>query len=87
MDLPSSAFIVFPSFLTRSESLHSIKYDGSNHRVLLRRNDFLHEPDSVVISKDHVIWTDRETSSLVWVSFADYMCIYNLCLTVFRSVA
>lgn len=51
----------------RSQSLHSLKYDGSDHKVVLSDHPFLREPDSLAVYNEYVIWTDKMTNSLIWV--------------------
>ncbi|KAL3855399.1 hypothetical protein ACJMK2_014610 [Sinanodonta woodiana] len=54
----------------RSESMHSVTYDGKDHR-LLRKGEYLAEPESIAIYRDNVIWTDSVTSSILQVSKRD----------------
>lgn len=50
----------------RSQSLHSIKYDGSDHKVLLADHHYLREPDSLAIRDDKILWVDKVSNTLLW---------------------
>ncbi|KAH3747628.1 hypothetical protein DPMN_182056, partial [Dreissena polymorpha] len=52
----------------RSESLHKVSYDGTGHVVLLRNHERLQDPGSLTVYGDHVLWTDTQSSSIIWVS-------------------
>ena len=54
-------------FCCRSDSIHTINYDGSDHRIILRKHDFLSHPFAISVFGIHVYWTDWRTNSLVQV--------------------
>ena len=51
----------------RSDSIHTINYDGSDHRVILHGHEFLSHPFAISVFGLHVYWTDWRTNSLVQV--------------------
>ena len=52
----------------RSDSIHTINYDGSDHRIILHGHEFLSHPFAISVFGIHVYWTDWRTNSLVQVS-------------------
>ncbi|XP_013411103.1 prolow-density lipoprotein receptor-related protein 1 [Lingula anatina] len=49
----------------RSDSINTVKYDGSDLREVLRGHDFLSHPFAVSIFASKVYWTDWRTNALV----------------------
>ncbi|XP_052812410.1 low-density lipoprotein receptor 1-like [Mya arenaria] len=52
----------------RSQSLHVINYDGTGHVQLLSDHEHLGDPGSLAVHGDHVLWTDVNSNSIVWVN-------------------
>ncbi|XP_045178512.2 low-density lipoprotein receptor-related protein 2-like [Mercenaria mercenaria] len=50
----------------RSQSLHSIKYDGSDHKVLLSNHPYLKDVDRLVLHEGHILWVDKISRALIW---------------------
>ena len=48
----------------KSDSIHSIKYDGSDYREILRGHELLTHPFSISIFGNYVYWTDWRTNSV-----------------------
>ena len=49
----------------RSDSIHSTKYDGSDHHEILRSGQFLSHPFAISVFGNYVYWTDWRTNSIV----------------------
>ena len=52
----------------RSDSIHTVKYDGSDLRQILKGHEFLSHPFAISLFGNYVYWTDWRTNSLVRVS-------------------
>ena len=49
----------------RSDSIHSTRYDGSDHHEILRGDAHLSHPFSVAVFESHIFWTDWRSSSVL----------------------
>ena len=49
----------------RSDSVNTVRYDGSDPRVVLRGGEYLSHPFSVALFESHVFWTDWRTGAVV----------------------
>ncbi|KAL3854930.1 hypothetical protein ACJMK2_014165, partial [Sinanodonta woodiana] len=49
----------------RSESVHSIKYDGSDYRLILKDHKDMSHPFAISLFGIHFYWTDWSTNSVV----------------------
>ena len=49
----------------RADSIHSSKYDGSDHREILRNSVYLSHPFSITIFESDVYWTDWRSSDVI----------------------
>ncbi len=49
----------------RADSVHSARYDGSDHREIVRNSEYLSHPFSITLFGAHVYWTDWRTAA-VW---------------------
>ncbi|KAK3082618.1 hypothetical protein FSP39_000605 [Pinctada imbricata] len=49
----------------RSDSIHTIKYDGSDHRTILRGNENIRHPFAITLFGNHVYWTDWGSNALL----------------------
>ncbi|XP_002138212.3 prolow-density lipoprotein receptor-related protein 1 isoform X1 [Drosophila pseudoobscura] len=49
----------------KSKSISSIKYDGSEHHVVLRQPDILSHPFAISVFENYVYWTDWRTMSVI----------------------
>ena len=49
----------------RSDSIHSSRYDGSDHHEIIRGDSHLSHPFSVAVFESHIFWTDWRSSSLL----------------------
>ena len=49
----------------RSDSIHSSRYDGSDHHEIIRGDSHLSHPFSVAVFESHIYWTDWRSSSLL----------------------
>ena len=49
----------------RSDSIHSTKYDGTDHHEIIRGNAHLSHPFSVAVFESHIYWTDWRSSSVL----------------------
>ncbi|XP_034653858.1 prolow-density lipoprotein receptor-related protein 1 isoform X1 [Drosophila subobscura] len=49
----------------KSKSISSIKYDGSEHHVVLRQPDILSHPFAISVFENYVYWTDWRTTSVI----------------------
>lgn len=58
--------------IVRSDSIHSIMYDGSDLREIMRGHEFLSHPFAIGIFGNFMYWSDWRTSSLVMVG--DVLC-------------
>ena len=53
----------------RSESIHTVKYDGSDLRQILKSHEFLPHPFAISLFGNYLYWTEWRTNSLVRVSY------------------
>ncbi|XP_035218425.1 low-density lipoprotein receptor-related protein 1-like isoform X2 [Stegodyphus dumicola] len=49
----------------RSDSIHTITYDGDDHREVLRSHESLSHPFSIALFSNYVYWTDWRTNSVL----------------------
>ena len=49
----------------RSDSINTVRYDGSDLRVVLKGGKYLSHPHSVTTFESHVFWTDWRTGAVV----------------------
>ena len=49
----------------RSDSIHTARYDGSDHREILRGHETLSHPFAIALFDNHVYWTDWRTNSVI----------------------
>lgn len=49
----------------RSDSVHTARYDGSDHREVLRGHETLSHPFAITLFGNHVYWTDWRTNSVI----------------------
>ena len=49
----------------RADSIHSSKYDGSDHREILRNKAYLSHPFSITLFESAVFWTDWRSMDVV----------------------
>ena len=49
----------------RSDSIHTTRYNGEDHREIARGHQFLSHPFSLAVFESHVYWTDWRSSSVV----------------------
>ncbi|XP_059139258.1 prolow-density lipoprotein receptor-related protein 1-like [Physella acuta] len=49
----------------RSDSIHTITYDGDNYQLVLKSNEQLNHPFSLTVFGNYVYWTDWRFNSLV----------------------
>ncbi|XP_029850375.2 prolow-density lipoprotein receptor-related protein 1 [Ixodes scapularis] len=49
----------------RSDSVHTSRYDGSDHREVLRGHETLSHPFAITLFGSHVYWTDWRTNSVI----------------------
>ncbi|KFD53736.1 hypothetical protein M513_05441 [Trichuris suis] len=49
----------------KTDSIHTVDYDGRDHHLVLSGNDFLSHPFAISIFEDFVYWTDWRVSSIV----------------------
>ncbi|KAH9498800.1 Exosome complex protein, partial [Bulinus truncatus] len=49
----------------RSDTIHCVLYDGSDHRLILTSNAALNHPFSLTVFEHHVYWTDWRNNTLV----------------------
>ncbi|BET02800.1 low-density lipoprotein receptor [Nesidiocoris tenuis] len=49
----------------RSDSIHSVDYDGGDHKVVLKGHDLLSHPFAISLYGMHVYWTDWRSNSVL----------------------
>lgn len=49
----------------RSDSIHTTKYDGSDHREVMRNHEMLSHPFAISLFENYVYWTDWRSNSVV----------------------
>lgn len=49
----------------KSHSIHTTKYDGSDHHEVMRHPDVLTHPFAITLFENYVYWTDWRTNSVV----------------------
>ncbi|RWS16456.1 hypothetical protein B4U79_10678 [Dinothrombium tinctorium] len=49
----------------RSDSIHTVKYDGSDHHEILRGHELLTHPFAIALFENYVYWTDWRTNSVI----------------------
>ncbi|XP_067123645.1 low-density lipoprotein receptor-related protein 1 isoform X3 [Centruroides vittatus] len=49
----------------RSDSIHSTKYDGTDHHEILRGHETLSHPFAIALFDNYVYWTDWRTNSVI----------------------
>nr|XP_008195317.2 PREDICTED: LOW QUALITY PROTEIN: prolow-density lipoprotein receptor-related protein 1 [Tribolium castaneum] len=49
----------------RSDSIHTTKYDGSEHHEVMRNHETLSHPFAIALFENYVYWTDWRTNSVV----------------------
>ena len=49
----------------RADSIHSSKYDGSDHREIMRNSAYLSHPFSITLFESDVYWTDWRTTDVI----------------------
>ncbi len=60
----------------RSDSIHTIDYDGNDHRLILKGHEFLSHPFAISVFESSVYWTDWRTNSLVKVQYFLFLFLY-----------
>ena len=51
--------------LPRLDAVQTVRYDGSDHRVVLKDHAYLEHPFAVSVFGNHVYWTDWKTNSVI----------------------
>lgn len=49
----------------KSKEIHTIGYDGENHKRILKNPEYLHHPFGITIYENSVFWTDWRLSSVI----------------------
>lgn len=49
----------------RSDSIHTVNYDGGDHHLVIRNQEMLSHPFSISLFENHVYWTDWQTHSVI----------------------
>ncbi|KAG5677308.1 hypothetical protein PVAND_007077 [Polypedilum vanderplanki] len=49
----------------KSKEIHTIDYDGNNHKRILRNPEYLHHPFAITIYENNLYWTDWRLSSVI----------------------
>ncbi|XP_060065626.1 low-density lipoprotein receptor-related protein 1-like [Ylistrum balloti] len=49
----------------RSDSIHTVKYDGSDHRLILKGHEKMRHPFALTLFGNYVYWTDWSSSALL----------------------
>lgn len=49
----------------RSDSIHTTKYDGSDHHEVIRGHEALSHPFAIALYENYVYWTDWRSNSVV----------------------
>lgn len=49
----------------KSDSIYTVKYDGSDIHMVLRDRDFLSHPFAVTVFENYIYWTDWRTASVI----------------------
>lgn len=49
----------------RSDSIHTTKYDGTDHHQVMRNHEMLSHPFAIALYENYVYWTDWRTNSVV----------------------
>ncbi|KAF5306597.1 hypothetical protein FQR65_LT18530 [Abscondita terminalis] len=49
----------------RSDSIHTTKYDGTDHHEVMRKHEMLSHPFAITLYENYVYWTDWRTNSVV----------------------
>lgn len=49
----------------RSKEIHTVDYNGANHKRILKNFDYLHHPFAITIYENNVYWTDWRLGSVV----------------------
>uniref|UniRef100_A0A914CDN1 EGF-like domain-containing protein n=1 Tax=Acrobeloides nanus TaxID=290746 RepID=A0A914CDN1_9BILA len=48
----------------KSDSVHSITYDGKDHREILRDSNYMAHPFAIVVFENHIYWTDWRSTDI-----------------------
>lgn len=48
-----------------SDSIHTTNYDGSDHHLVIRDQEYLSHPFSISLFENYVFWTDWRTNSVM----------------------
>lgn len=48
----------------RSDSIHTVNYEGGDHHLVIRNHDALSHPFSISVFENYVYWTDWRTNSV-----------------------
>ncbi|XP_003371813.1 putative Low-density lipoprotein receptor domain class A [Trichinella spiralis] len=49
----------------KSDSIHTVNYDGQDHHLVLSNHDFMSHPFAITVFEDFVYWTDWRVNSVV----------------------
>lgn len=49
----------------RSDSIHTVDYDGGDHHMVIKDHETLSHPFSISVFENHVYWTDWRTNSVI----------------------
>lgn len=49
----------------KSDSIHTTKYDGSDHHEVMTKHELLSHPFAITLFENYVYWTDWRTNSVV----------------------
>jgi len=52
-------------YVYRSDSIHTTKYDGLDHRLILKGHEKMRHPFALTLFGNHVYWTDWSSSALL----------------------
>ena len=52
-------------FLNSSDSIHSIRYDGTDLREILRDHQFISHPFAISVFGNYMYWTDWRSNSVL----------------------
>ncbi|KAL7046079.1 hypothetical protein ACKWTF_002468 [Chironomus riparius] len=49
----------------KSKEIHTIDYDGKDHKRILRNTDYLHHPFSITIYENNLFWSDWRLNAII----------------------
>ncbi|VDK44235.1 unnamed protein product [Anisakis simplex] len=68
----------------KSDSIHTITYDGNDHHEIVRDNAHLAHPFAITVFASHVYWSDWRVTAIIRVSSLNFF-LNEICVLIYKN--